>query len=439
MNVKSIRVGGVKTDSKYFKDIEKRLSYIEDNKMGVLIDQIVRTRPGVDLVEDSKSVHSGFIYGPATDEEMSAATDEYILVSEYLMDSNRVVYLTELDDADITKITSCDLYVNDSTIDLTKFKSVVNLRIDSLCRNALKLKVVGVDGVDDGTTLVVGVPFDTSTVLKNLETGNRIYELPPAGFRNCSSLENIDLLSVVEISDKCFKDCTKLSFIYTPSVTRLGIGSFQNCSSLSNVDFSMLTSFKGDTFNGCTGLKSIYVPCLTKIGDYDCLHCSNLNNFYAPLLTSIGQQSFASCGSLKRIDFPLVAEIDDSGLYACAELVSVDFPRLLAAGGKAFYGCSKLINAQMNNLEVIPTDAFRGCGMLSTVGVSSANAIGAKAFYGCVSLLELALPSITETSAIAVDCFLGCPAAMRITVSSEGAKTKINNSIGANTFEIVVV
>ena len=201
------------------------------------------------------------------------------------------------------------------------------------------------------------------------EVEDCIYELYPAKYtaalikstgtgENIVVLETISYLdndySVTAIGNSAFKNCSSLESIDIPDgVKSIGEHAFYNCSSLTYIDIpDSVTSIGGGAFSGCSSLKGTR--------SYGFV----LGNFNIPEgVTSIEAETFYNCSSLIRISIP---------------------NSVTSIGAEAFYGCSYLSEAYIgNSVKSIGAEAFYGCDTIETIHYE-----GTKAQWKKISLGE---------------------------------------------------
>ena len=154
-------------------------------------------------------------------------------------------------------------------------------------------------------------------------------------FAGCTSLEIINLSSVININDEAFYNCTSLDIIIdTPNLESLGTNAFCNydtkIGSLKGIEnLGKITTIKNsnDDKSGCfRNQKSL---------------------IYAKLpntLISIGNNAFDRCTALTRVVLPSSLEtIGPRAFYHCSALASMNFPSsLVTIGNYAFEECVSL-------------------------------------------------------------------------------------------------
>lgn len=105
--------------------------------------------------------------------------------------------------------------------------------------------------------------FATLTSTKIIHLSNTITVIPTNCFRDCSSLEEIDIPSgVTKISQGAFTKCYNLKKITIPNtVTQFESTAFTDCYSLSEISLPTgLTSIPSSCFSGCKSLRRLTIP-----------------------------------------------------------------------------------------------------------------------------------------------------------------------------------
>lgn len=316
-------------------------------------------------------------------------------------------------------------------------------------------------------------PKQITLATYNLAVGTR--GIAEYAFRNCSNMTQIRLPNSVElIGANSFKGCEKLANLVTGSgIKVIGESAFENCANLINARLceysngqegaSSLIEIRDRAFFGCTRLSTINIPeTVQKIGSRafrkSGLYASATGAVYAgnwlvdvnsamgtvnvkdgtvgiasyafqnALVTdvkipdsvkTIGRGAFSGCGALTDVTLPENLErIEDYTFYNCKTLMLDTLPESLKyIGRSAFYNCyllgmknyqssseEELENATFtipDSVETIGAYAFFHCGLLSEdsetgvktlVGIRTLNlgsgvtSIGERAFAKFVSL-----------------------------------------------------
>ena len=154
--------------------------------------------------------------------------------------------------------------------------------------------------------------FSECSSLTKINIPSSISLLQGGMFYGCSSLTEIIIpAGIQEICDAngkgAFQGCNSLKTIIIKANLR-GIGSnaFKDCSSLENIDLSQSTnmwSINPYAFQGCSNLKSIILPeSLRIVHDSAFYDCYSLSNIILPAnISTIRSDAFNGCLSLKEI------------------------------------------------------------------------------------------------------------------------------------------
>ena len=248
--------------------------------------------------------------------------------------------------------------------------------------------------------------------------GKGLKKIDSLAFKDCSSLESIDLSNaeITEIPARAFENCTSLKSIKLPStVTKIADNAFAGCSNLEEIEGleqCKISELSATAFDGCVRLKDINLSNATIAAIPDQIFSGMRGLISATVpktVTSIGTEAFYACKNLEMIN----------GLSDC------DITKI---GEKAFYNCWSLKEADLSgsSLTVLPASAFKGdTALLSVKMPESLNEIGSEAFYGCSAMKKLDLNN-TRLTTIGNSALSDMTSLMYInlpdTVNSVGAK-----------------
>lgn len=257
--------------------------------------------------------------------------------------------------------------------------------------------------------------------LKNItfsDSGKGLKKIDSLAFKDCSSLESIDLSNaeITEIPVRAFENCTSLKSIKLPStVTKIADNAFAGCSNLEEIEGleqCKISELSATAFDSCVRLKDINLSNATIAAIPDQIFSGMRGLISATVpktVTSIGTEAFYACKNLEMIN----------GLSDC------DITKI---GEKAFYNCWSLKEADLSgsSLTVLPASAFKGdTALLSVKMPESLNEIGNEAFYGCSAMKKLDLNN-TRLTTIGNSALSDMTSLMYInlpdTVNSVGAK-----------------
>lgn len=179
-------------------------------------------------------------------------------------------------------------------------------------------------------------------------------------FKGCSSLKEITIPETVDsISGAIFKDCinlTSVRFLGNPLFGYLGpnnsiyatSGVFKNCKSLQNINLPQNIKIIGkEFFCGCTNLTTINLPeSCTAICDNAFKDCISLKELTFPKqLNGIGYSAFEKSGLSGKIQLPdNIRTIDYRAFSECKDITSFVFPNncCLEVGGSVLTGCNNI-------------------------------------------------------------------------------------------------
>ena len=260
--------------------------------------------------------------------------------------------------------------------------------------------------IPEGVTKIGEGAFIGCSSLTSITIPEGVTTIEMCAFSFCSSLTSIDVASnnnsytsidgVLFSKDKTIlkeypegkKDVT--SYAIPVSVTEIGDYAFSDCSSLTSITLPEgVTEIANVAFVNCSSLTSITIPeGVTEIGEWAFSGCSSLTSITIPEgVTEIGQSAFGFCSSLTSITIPKgVTEIGQSAFSGCSSLTSVTIPEnVTEIGGGAFYNCSSLTSITIpENVTKIGKYAFDECSSLtsiSSMNVTPPSIYGGYAFY----------------------------------------------------------
>jgi len=265
--------------------------------------------------------------------------------------------------------------------------------------------------------------------------------------------------SVKTILPRAFEGCTQLREVnLTEGLETIGGKAFRNCFSLENIQLpNTVTSISRNAFEDCMHLREVELnEGLRAIKKRAFAKCSSLVRIVLPsTVTSIGHGAFRECTRLWEVELNEGLEIIDNGAFAyCTSLEYIKVPSTVTSisCSKAFESyehmeevyCSERKDEFVSSLKLdywgrVRTSlrsvgTFEGCSNLRVVELcegitgsfvldptlkcSSANksgrgivktgveTIGSCAFYGCTSLELVILPSTVKS--IDASAFDGC-------------------------------
>lgn len=320
----------------------------------------------------------------------------------------------ELHDWDYTKGT--DIIINDTALEGIPFtaisekaffydKQLTSLslpssveRVDSSAfEGASNLKTITFSDGGKGLKKIDGLAFRDCSSLESIDLSNaEITEIPARAFENCTSLKSVKLPpTVTKIANNAFSCCSKLEEIEgleQCKISELSATAFGSCVRLKDINLSNATiaAIPDQIFSGMSGLISATVPkTVTSIGTeafYACKNLEMINGLSDCDITKIGEKAFYNCWSLKEADLSgsSLTVLPASAFKGDTALLSVKMPKSLnEIGNEAFYGCSAMKKLDLNNtrLTTIGNSALSDMTSLMYINLpDTVNSVGAKAF-----------------------------------------------------------
>ena len=104
-------------------------------------------------------------------------------------------------------------------------------------------------------------------------------------------------------------------------VKKLEYNAFKNCTSLQIIDLSNIKEIGTEAFNGCSPLSGdMALLSLEIIGNKAFYYCSKINSFTARRLKTIGNSVFQGCTSIKFFELEDITSIDYNAFKDCTGL-----------------------------------------------------------------------------------------------------------------------
>lgn len=252
--------------------------------------------------------------------------------------------------------------------------------------------------------------------LKKVTLPNPITTLPSECFKGCHQLDIKLSKNIVELKDRTFEDCYKLS-AFPETVTSFGKNCFRNCRKLESVTLNnSVTQLADGMFDGCINLKEISYSNNEPlaIGKKCFRNCTSLKEI-PDFVKDYSPQAFENCTGLTSI------QITDSNIpfacfRGCTNLHTIEGQeKIFDLNSFAFSGCTSLESFEIHHETMIPAEAFSNCKNLKTVILNiGTTSIGSRAFYNCTSLTNIPLPDLIEN--ISKGAFQHCSSIKEITI-----------------------
>lgn len=313
--------------------------------------------------------------------------------------------------------------------------------------------------------------------------GNNLTYLNTSYFSGCTSLKEVILpANIIELGNTAFKDCISLESIDLSNIKEIGNNTFEGCTSLTSVDLRSVNMIGNYAFKGCTALTEVYIPdSVVSMGTSVFLDCDNLETLtvsegnsayrlgsagelldydgtqilYVPASATgeyvieqgmtAGDYAFAGTGVTKVV-IPSSMTVIPQGMFAnCVDLKEVELhDGVTEIKAEAFMGSGIESIYIGKNVTTIGNNAFKDCAVLAQITFgengSSVLSMGNSAFENCVSLVNVELPRrvrapqkvttdrngnvtiTTQASALGTRCFAGCTGLEALTFAESGAE-----------------
>lgn len=290
--------------------------------------------------------------------------------------------------------------------------------------------IFGTDSYDGGTATIqtngpttIGTTYYIPSLLNSVTvTGN--YNIPGGAFSQCSGLTSIVFPNITRIDAFAFYGCSGLTTITIPdSVTKIYYGAFQDCTNLESVEFNANeceVSFPSHpVFSGCTKLSTFTFGNNVKyIHNYLLEGCTGgITSIIIPnSVTIINEGAFSGCSNLTDISVEnrnTNYYSEDGVLFNYDKTTLVCYPRSKTG--------SYIIIP--NTVTRIGRAAFCGCSNLTSITIpNSATSIGNSAFSGCSGLTSLVYDGTSEPT-IALDAFKYVNSSVKVCVPEDYSST----------------
>lgn len=288
-------------------------------------------------------------------------------------------------------------FFNDKEITSIKLSNNLERIENGAFWGASNLKTITFSDGGKGLKKIDSLAFKDCSSLESIDLSNaEITEIPARAFENCTSLKSIKLPSTVtKIADNAFAGCSNLEEIKgleQCKISELSATAFDGCVRLKDINLSNATiaAIPNQIFSGMRGLISATVPkTVTSIGTeafYACKNLEMINGLSDCDITKIGEKAFYNCWSLKEADLSRSSftVLPASAFKGDTALLSVKMPESLnEIGNEAFYGCSAMKKLDLNNTRLTTIGNSALSDMTSLIYINlpdTVNSVGAKAF-----------------------------------------------------------
>lgn len=188
------------------------------------------------------------------------------------------------------------------------------------------------------------------------------YAFYGSGIKDLSLPEGLE-----EIGDNCFANSVNLeTFTFPSTLKEIGVGSFKHCSSLEELELNSAIEISKETFKYCDSLRKVTLNDVISIGESAFENCSKLEELIlGDSIISINDSAFKNCNMINEITLPKSLNIlGNQAFYGCynATKLTINSTNLsdLDVGNATFYGLGKNSEGVLvtfgTRVEVIPAN-----------------------------------------------------------------------------------
>ena len=203
--------------------------------------------------------------------------------------------------------------------------------------------------------------------------GNNVYALSPRLFES-GSIKEITSSTITKLYDAVFKNCKSLEKVNMPNCNAIGSDAFNGCENL--YDFTLadtLISIGNGSF-AKSGIESVTLGSkITNIPEFAFSECPALIEVnMLGKVTKIGNNAFSECTSLLNVNgTAYISSVGDFGFYSCENMEFDSQPtRLHSVGHCGFAMCKTVDLGELYGLTSIGVQAFQYCSNIDSVCIS---------------------------------------------------------------------
>ena len=291
--------------------------------------------------------------------------------------------------------------------------------------------------------------FDECEILEEINLNPEITSTGNYAFRDCSSITAIDLPNITKISEGMLQNCSSLkSFTIGAGVTEIASIAFSGCSALSTVNSETagcfvvpdtVASIGEAAFKGCSLMSDLTVPFIGKSQtstDTEGLlgHIFGYNDFGGAYVAAqyYNNSSYKHSripSNLKKVTVTLDSGIEYGAFSDCTSIEEINLPESVTyISALAFSDCTSLEKITIpSGVTAIKEQTFAGCTSLQSIEIhDNIKSIETLAFNGCTGLIKVNSDTIGKfvigsgVTKIGVGAFRACSAMQELVIPFVG-------------------
>lgn len=203
--------------------------------------------------------------------------------------------------------------------------------------------------------------------------GNNVYALSPRLFES-GSIKEITSSTVTKLYDAVFKNCKSLEKVNMPNCNVIGSEAFNGCENLYDFTLADTLNSIGNGSFAKSGIESVTLGSkITNIPEFAFSECPALIEVnMLGKVTKIGNNAFSECTSLLNVNgTAYISSVGDFGFYSCENMEFDSQPtRLHSVGHCGFAMCKTVDLGELYGLVSIGVQAFQYCSNIDSVCIS---------------------------------------------------------------------
>lgn len=165
-----------------------------------------------------------------------------------------------------------------------------------------------------------------------------------AAFKNVQNLEYVEINTKYDdIPERMFESCLNLkTVVLSENITKIGFAAFRDCNSLENINLNYVEEIENSSFHNCINLKEVNLDNAKYIKQWSFNNSGITGKIqFSENLEKIYDGAFIDCKNITEISFANPNTIIESAFVRCSNLNKVTLPsNITQIYRSTFYGCS---------------------------------------------------------------------------------------------------